>query len=74
MAIRLNPQTGEFDAVEIDAVGEEQITVQGAVRTARRYRLRTPSLRIDLWYSPEGQWLQLASPARGDRQLLYRLR
>lgn len=70
----LNPQTGAIDAVQFDALGEEVIAVQGTQRTARRHRLRGAGLNIDLWYSPEGEWLQLASAVRGDRQLLYRRR
>lgn len=70
----LNPQTGAIDVVQFEALGEELILVKGAQRTARRHRLRGAGLAIDLWYSPEGEWLQLASAVRGDRQLLYRRR
>lgn len=70
----LNPQTGEFDAVRFEVLSEESIEVQGRPRAAQRHRLRGAGLSIDLWYSPEGEWLQLASPARGNRQLLYRRR
>lgn len=67
----LNPQTGEFDAVRIESLGEESLDVDGRPRPAERYRLSGDELAIDLWYSPQGEWLQLASAARGDRQLLY---
>jgi hypothetical protein len=70
----LNPQTGVIDAVQFEALGEEVIQVQGTQRPARRHRLRSAGLAIDLWYSPEGEWLQLASAVRGERQLLYRRR
>lgn len=70
----LNPQTGAIDAVRFEALGEEVILVKGMRRTARRHRLRGAGLAIDLWYSPDGEWLQLASVVRGDRQLLYRRR
>lgn len=69
----LNPQTGEFDAVSIDHLGEQQIEVKGELRKAQHYRLRGPELPIELWYAPDGQWLQLASRAAGNRRLLYRL-
>jgi hypothetical protein len=71
----LNPQTGEFDAVSIDHLGEQQIEVKGELRKAQHYRLRLrgPGLPIELWYAPDGQWLQLASKAAGNRRLLYRL-
>jgi hypothetical protein len=70
----LNPQTGEFDAVRIESLGRERITVRGAQVEADRYRLRGAKLSIDLWYSASGEWLQLESPARGNRKLRYRLR
>jgi hypothetical protein len=70
----LNPQTGTLDAARMEFVGEELLRRSGGQQPARRYRLRAAQLEIHLWYSPEGRWLQLASPARGNRQLLYRLR
>lgn len=70
----LNPQTGAFDVVKFEALGTEGIDAGGAKRLAQRHRLVGEALRIDLWYGGDGQWLQLASPARGDRELLYRLR
>lgn len=68
----LNPQTGVFDAVRIEPAGDELLDVRGVQYRAQRYRLRGEALSIDLWYSAEGEWLQLASVARGGRQLLYR--
>lgn len=70
----LNPQTGTFDAVRVEFVGEESLRRSGGPQPARRYRLRAAQLDIHLWYSPEGRWLQLVSAARGNRQLIYRLR
>jgi hypothetical protein len=69
----LNPQTGRFDTVKIDLLGEEVILVRGERRSARRYRIGSDAPAIELWYSPQGEWLQLASTVRGDRKLLYRL-
>jgi hypothetical protein len=70
----LNPQTGTFDLVKFEALGTERIGAGDAQRPAQRHRLVGEALRIDLWYGEDGRWLQLASPARGDRELLYRLR
>jgi hypothetical protein len=70
----LNPQTGQFDAVTFEDLGEEAIDVQGRISTARRHRLRGPGHSIDLWYAADGQWLQLVTQARGERELRYRLR
>lgn len=70
----LNPQTGEFDTVSVEYQGEESLQLQGESVTARRYRLRSTKLVIDLWYSQGDAWLQLESQVRGGRQLRYRLR
>lgn len=70
----LNPQTGFFQAVRFESLGEESIQSRGTTLRARRHRLIGEDLRIDLWYSLDGEWLQLESPARGSRKLLYRLR
>lgn len=70
----LNPQTGKFDAVRFESLGEERIESGGTTVLAQRHRLLGEDLRIDLWYSPGGEWLQLESPARGKRVLRYRLR
>lgn len=70
----LNPQTGALDTARIEFVGEESLQRSGTAQPARRYRLRAAGNEIHLWYSPDGRWLQLASAARGNRQLLYRLR
>lgn len=70
----LNPQTGEFDAVSVEFKGKESLLLQGEAVPARRYRLRSSQLVIDLWYSEGGAWLQLESQVRGGRQLRYSLR
>jgi hypothetical protein len=70
----LNPQTGEFDAVSVEFQGKESLVRQGEAVPARRYRLRSSQLVIDLWYSEGGAWLQLESQVRGGRQLRYSLR
>jgi hypothetical protein len=70
----LNPQTGKLDAVRIEALGEEQLELRTGRQAARRYRLLGDELNIELWYSPDGRWLQLASTTSGNRRLLYRLR
>lgn len=67
-----NPQTGEFDAVTFERVGSESLPLPGGARAATRYRLRGDKLELDLWYAESGEWLQLASKARGNRELLYR--
>jgi hypothetical protein len=69
----LNPQTGQMDAVKFEAMGEETLQVRGESRRANHYRLRGPKLVIDLWYSKQGEWLQLDSTTDSSRRLHYRL-
>jgi hypothetical protein len=70
----LNPQTGKLDQAQLEYIGEESLSGAKASMPARRYRLRAADLEIHLWYDTEGRWLQLASTARGNRELRYRLR
>ena len=70
----LNPQTGEYEAVRIDALGKELITVRGAQVNANHYRVNGPKNPIDLWYSDAGEWLAISSQLNGGRQLAYRLK
>jgi len=69
----LNSQTGKFDTVKIEKVGEETILAQGKQQPATRYLLTGEKLKIELWYSPQMEWLGLQSTAEGGRKLLYRL-
>ena len=70
----LNPQTGEYTEVRIDAKGDEQIPVQGRRLSVRRYRLDAGKFQIDLWYGVEDRrWLALDSTLEGGRRLRYRI-
>jgi hypothetical protein len=69
----LNAQTGEHEAVNISALGDESIAVRGAQVPAKRYRISGPKNPIELWYSASGDWLALASTLEGGRRLQYRL-
>jgi len=68
----LNPQTGQFDAVQFESIGEEMLVVRGAQVRADRFRLRSEKFTIDLWYSKSGEWLQLDSTTSSNRKLRYR--
>jgi hypothetical protein len=68
----LNPQTGEVDAARFDRLADEVLVVRGVSVPAERHRLRSDKLVIDLWYSKQGEWLQLDSPAGSGRTLRYR--
>jgi hypothetical protein len=66
----LNAQTGEYENVTLRPLGEETVEVRGERRPARRYALVGPTMRIDLWYSPDNDWLALESK-KGSRTIRY---
>jgi hypothetical protein len=67
----LNPQTGKFESVRVEALGPAPVVVRGASVTAERYRISGDKLDIQLWYSPQGEWLQLSSIVKSNRDLRY---
>lgn len=70
----LNPQTGEWLDVNIKPLGNEQIEVRGEPRMAEKYRLEAPKMKIDLWYSPEKEWLELQSTTPEGYLITYKLK
>jgi hypothetical protein len=69
----LNSQTGRYEKVRIEALGNETIEAQGRSITAARYRINGTEQPIDLWYTPAGDWVGLASTVSGGkRKLTYR--
>jgi hypothetical protein len=69
----LNTQNGEYLEIEVSAPVAEPLIVRGEARPAYRYRLEAGELRLDLWYSPDKEWLALESEVRGGRKLRYEL-
>ncbi len=69
----LHPQTGERVAVRIVRSGTEPLQVGDQTIASQRYTLHGPDLRIDLFYSEQGEWLALDAPTRNGRTLRYRL-
>jgi hypothetical protein len=69
----LNAQTGEYLDVEVAARGNATIRVAGVERPALRYELKTKRFTIDLWYSPEREWLGLETTTESGSRLRYRL-
>ncbi len=61
----LNSQTGEHLNVAVQDLGPDQIVVRGNTVPARHYRLAARDLTIDLWYSPQREWLALESRTDG---------
>jgi len=70
----LNPQTGEWLALTISNRGTDTLQVRGKQTKAEHYFLDAVKLRIDLWYSPEGEWLGLKSTTPEGRIISYQLR
>lgn len=69
----LNAQTGRYDKVHIESLGNETIEAQGRSIVAARYRITGTEQPIDLWYTPAGDWVGLASTVSGGkRKLTYR--
>ncbi len=67
----LNPQTAEWVPVRIEERGEEFVPLGAALVRAKRYSLLGPNFRIDLWYTPEGEWVRLESELEEGRRLVY---
>jgi hypothetical protein len=69
----LNAQTGDVQPVRFTALPDQALRVRGQDVPARHWRLSGPEQAVELWYSPQGEWLGLASHV-GGRQLQYTLR
>lgn len=69
----LNAQTGKLMPVQVQSLGRDQIVVRGRKVPARQYRLVTPKFSIDLWYSPQHEWLALQSTTQSGKVLHYKL-
>ncbi len=67
----LNSQTGEYDAVEVKSLGDTSVLAAGRQQPAKRYKLTSKKLDIDLWYSPDNEWLALESKTESGRVLRY---
>lgn len=69
----LNPQTGEYVDVIVENVGNELVQVQGRSVVATRFKLTANDVDLDLWYSPDREWLALESVAKGGHIIRYEL-
>ena len=70
----INFQTGAWTPITVHTLGKEQIDVRGKSVAADHFRIDTERNRIELWYSPEGEWIGLRSTTRNGHVLEYRLR
>ncbi len=62
----LNAQTGEYMDVTVENLGSGKVSYKGTSREAVRYRIMGENLKIDVWYSPRGEWLALDSAKDGN--------
>jgi hypothetical protein len=60
--------------VTIEPVAEEELEIRGEAVRAVRYSLAAGNLDMQLWYTPEREWLALESTTEGGRLLRYELR
>jgi hypothetical protein len=67
----LNTQTGEYQAVEVVELGESPLEIEGELVEALQYRLLIEDRSIDLWYTPEMDWLALQSVTDGGYRIRY---
>jgi hypothetical protein len=69
----LNPQTGDYVPVQIRALGQGQLRLDGREVPVERYALRGTDLDITLAYALDGdEWVGLDSKVAGGRMLRYR--
>lgn len=69
----LNVQTGKRETVRIEQAGDGEVEVAGKPVPAARWRISGPQQPIDVWYSPQGEWVALDTVVQGGRKLSYRL-
>jgi len=67
----LNAQTGAYQAVQIEALGQVPLDVDGREIDARKYRLLVDNSAVDLWYTPDMEWLALESTTRDGYRIRY---
>ncbi len=67
----LNTQTGEYQDVQLIDLGKRPIEIDGRLHDARQYRLLVEDHSIDLWYTPDMDWLALQTTIKSGRRLSY---
>ncbi len=69
----LNPQSGEYMPVNIEALGRQDFVVRGESVPALAYRITARKTDLTVWYSDSNEWLGLESVAKGGRIIRYEL-
>ncbi len=69
----LNAQTGRYEPVTLTQLPDDPVLVRGRTVPAEHYALEAQAFRVELWYSPQGEWLALASRTAEGRQIRYEI-
>lgn len=67
----LNSQNGQYTSVDVVSYGYEKISLGQQRVNAMRYRINGDEIKIDLWYSPEQEWLALSAVTESGARLRY---
>lgn len=67
----LNPQTGEFLEVEVEALTQDTVRLHGRDVAANGYLIKARNMEVKVWYSENQVWLALESPTKSGRVLRY---
>jgi hypothetical protein len=67
----LNTQTGDYESVEIEDLGNNPLEINGQTVDALHYRLIVEDKVVDLWYTPDMNWLALKSTTDGGYNISY---
>lgn len=67
----LNTQTGEYQAVSFNDMGNDTLSLDQGEIDARHFRLKCENMTIDLWYTMDMRWLALESVTESGAVLRY---
>ncbi len=67
----LNTQTGEYEPVEIVDMGQNKIEINQTLVDSHYYRLTAGDKIVDLWYTPDMNWLALKSTTDDGYMISY---
>ncbi len=70
----LNTQNGKYTSVQTLNLGGEEISLAKGRVQATHYRIVSDEFVIDLWYSPEKEWLALSTTTENGANLRYERR
>ena len=67
----LNPQTGEYVDVSVEALGDRMIETNGNRALSSAYKISAKNVDVTVWYSDTSEWLALESVVKGGRIIRY---